>query len=494
MQNNYQYKKNENNETDLSQYVFGKVQPQSMPLEEVVLGALMLDKDALSIVVDILTPESFYKDTHGKIYESILELYKKNQPIDLLTVTERLKKDDKLTKSLSPFYLVGLTERVASAANIEYHSRIIAQKAMQRELIKVCGNTMRLAYEDTEDTIELIDTHEQSIFELARNNLKGVVSPLSKLIPKSIKNLEAAMEKGDGITGVPSGFTEIDLLTAGWQSGDLIIVAARPGMGKTAFVLSMAAHNAMLLNIPIAIFSLEMSKTQLTTRLISMEAEISGTKIRSGRLDENEFKKYYETAQRMSEAPIYIDDTPGIGIMELRAKSRRMKMQYGIKMVIVDYLQLMGGANDGKRQNREQEISAISRSLKILAKELNIPVIALSQLSRACETRGGDKRPHLSDLRESGAIEQDSDVVSFLYRPEYYKIEEDEYGNSLKGVTEVITAKHRNGELKTVKIKFQDSYAKFTDIENPFSSNGTSANGTITRDMAKKNGSEYIPF
>jgi replicative DNA helicase len=372
------------------------------------------------------------------------------QPVDLLTVTEEVKKEGALETIGGAYYLVELTNRVASAANIEFHARIIAQKHIQRELIRISTTVIKDAYEDTTDVFDLLDKAEQGLFEITEQNLSRGSESMSSLVTKAVKQLEEMAGNESGLTGVPSGFTALDRITSGWQPSDLIIVAARPGMGKTSYTLAVARNAAMDFGKGVAFFSLEMSNVQLVQRLISMEAEIPGSKLRSGQLEDYEWQQLNSAIEKLSEAPIFIDDTPGINVFELRAKCRRLKMQHDIQMVVIDYLQLMTGGSDQKG-NREQEISMISRSLKGLAKELNIPVIALSQLSRAVETRGGAKRPQLSDLRESGAIEQDADIVSFIYRPEYYQIMEDEEGNSLKDVSEIIIAKHRNGSLETVK-------------------------------------------
>jgi len=485
-------------ENQLSNYVFGKVQPQALPLEEAVLGALMLDKDALTVILDILRPESFYSDSHQLIYKAMLRLFEKTQPVDLLTVTEELKKSGDIERAGGPYYLVELTNRVASAANIEYHARIIAQKHIQRELITVSTKIIKDAYEDTTDVFNLLDEAEQGLFNITQQNLSRGYESMGTLAAKALKQLEEMSQKEEGLTGVPTGFTELDRLTSGWQPSDMIIVAARPGMGKTSYTLALARNAAVDFNKPVAIFSLEMSNLQLVQRLISMEAEISGSKLRTGQLEDYEWQQLQSAIEKMSEVPIFIDDTPGINIFELRAKCRRLKMQHDIQMIIIDYLQLMTGGGDSAKGNREQEISMISRSLKGLAKELSVPVIALSQLSRAVETRGGSKRPMLSDLRESGAIEQDADIVSFIYRPEYYQILEDEEGQSLKGVAEIIVAKHRNGALKTVKLKFTDQFAKFTDLDDPdFSSLtddlGTGPNPAIITRSSKMNDDD-IPF
>lgn len=497
---NYSKKRNE----DLSNYVFGKVQPQALPLEEAVLGAIMLDKDALAVVLDILRSDSFYLDGHKMIFKAMLRLFEKSRPIDLLTVMEELKKAGELEQAGGPAYLAELTERVASAANIEYHARIIAQKYIQRELIRTSTQVIRDAYEDTTDVFELLDSAEQGLFAIAQQNMSRGYESMGGLSTKLIKQLEELKEKEDGLTGVPTGFTDLDRLTSGWQRSDLIILAARPGMGKTSFVLSLAKNAASEFGKGVAVFSLEMSNLQLATRIISMQAEISGSKMRNGQLEDYEWQQLHSAIERISEAPIYIDDTPGINIFELRAKCRRMKMQHDIQLIIIDYLQLMSGGGENSKGNREQEISAISRALKGLAKELDVPVIALSQLSRAVETRGGTKRPQLSDLRESGAIEQDADIVSFIYRPEYYDILEDEEGMSLKGIAEVIIAKHRNGALDTVKLKFTAEYARFSNLDdddfgsftmdgNQFDNPYDGGGGIITR-QSKINQDDDIPF
>lgn len=834
---------------DLSNYVFGKVQPQATPLEEAVLGALMLDKDALPIVIDIVRAESFYTEAHQAIYKAMLHLFEKSQPIDLLTVTEQIRKQGDLEKIGGPYYLVELTNRVASSANIEYHARIISQKHIQRELIRVSTEVIRDAYEDTTDVFDLLDKAEQGLFKITEQNLSRTYEGMNSLLSKAIKQLEELAQKEDGLTGVPTGFTALDRLTSGWQPSDLIIVAARPGMGKclgkgtkivmydgslkkvedvqvgdllmgddstprkvlslargqeqmywirqnkgidyrvneshilslkksreedkgnrgdilnisvkdfleksqkfqsnykgykvaidfdektlsispyflgvwlgdgttndvsittqdeevieylyeyaeeleqtltlrqqtgkttqysiigghqgrkgckgyslqgvlrdigvlnnkhipndylinsienrlellaglidsdghyleqsleqsngyeitqknkelaqqikylcdslgfrtslkskkastasigyettvwcirlygdidkipvriqrkkatswksvvnwqvtgiaiekdiiddyygfeidgnklflledmtvthnTAFTLALARNASLEFKKPVAFFSLEMSNLQLVQRLISMEAEIPSSKLRNGKLEEYEWQQLHTSIERMGDMQIFIDDTPGINIFELRAKCRRLKMQHDIQMVMIDYLQLMTGGGTDNKGNREQEISMISRSLKGLAKELNVPVIALSQLSRAVETRGGAKRPQLSDLRESGAIEQDADIVSFIYRPEYYDILEDEEGNPQKGVAEIIVAKHRNGATETVKLKFTGEFAKFSDLQddsfgdfgddNNFSNSGNASSNVIT--IGSRMNDEDIPF
>lgn len=445
----------------------GKVQPQAIPMEEAVLGALMLDKDALPTVLDILRSDSFYLEANQLIYKAMLELFQDAQPIDLLTVTERLKKNGELDLIGGPYRLVELTNQVSSAANIEFHARIIAQKYIQRELIRVSTNIIHDAYEDTTDVFTLLDDAEKGLFSITEQNLSRGVEKMGAVLAKTLKVIEELRGKEDGLTGVPTGFTDLDRLTSGWQASDLIILAARPGMGKTSLVMALARNAAMDFGKGVAIFSLEMSNIQLVQRLISLEAEISGEKLRNGQLQDYEWQQLQTTIEKLSDAPIFIDDTPGLNIFELRAKCRRLKMQHDIQLVIIDYLQLMSGSSDNRGGNREQEVSAISRSLKGMAKELGVPVIALSQLSRAVEVRGGAKRPQLSDLRESGSIEQDADMVAFIYRPEYYQILEDEDGSSLKGVAEIIFAKNRHGSTDTIKLRWVGDYAKFTDLDDP---------------------------
>jgi replicative DNA helicase len=484
------------NAEGLSNYVFGKLPPQALPLEEAVLGALLLDREALPLVMDILRSDSFYTEAHQLIYKAILGLFEKGNPVDMLTVTEALKKSGDIDKIGGPYYIVDLTNRVASSANIEYHARIIAQKHIQRELIRVSTNVIRDAYEDTTDVFNLLDDAEKGLFNITQNNLSRSYESMATLSSQVLKQIEELSKKADGLTGVPTGFTDLDRLTSGWQPSDLIIVAARPGMGKTSLVLAMTLNAAKDFQKPVALFSLEMASTQLVTRLISMEAEIEGSKMRSGKLEDWEWQQLQTNVERLSQVPIFIDDTPGINIFELRAKCRRLKMQHDIQMVIIDYLQLMtGGGESGRNTNREQEIASISRALKNMAKELSVPVIALSQLSRAVEVRGGAKRPQLSDLRESGSIEQDADLVAFIYRPEYYQILEDEQGQSLKGVAEFIVAKHRHGATDTIRLKFTDKFAKFGNLDDPnFAGLDLAGPFTSTTVIPSRMNDEDIPF
>lgn len=443
----------------------GRLPPQALDFEEAVLGALMLDSVALNDVIDILSKEAFYDPRHQAIFEAISFLFNDSEPIDILTVTQRLRNEGTLDAVGGPYYISTLTNKVASTANAEVHARVISQKYIMRELIRMSNETIKMAYDETSDVFELLDKTENALYTITEGNIKKSFEGMSSLLKKAIDQVETVMNQEEGVSGVPSGFKDVDKITSGWQRSDMIIIAARPGMGKTAFVLSMARNIAVDNQRPVAVFSLEMSAVQLVNRLISSETEISSEKLRKGNLRDDEFQQLHSRIGRLSTAPIYIDDTPALSVFELRAKCRRLKQKHNIELVIIDYLQLMTAGTD--KGNREQEISTISRSIKGIAKELDIPMIALSQLSRAVESRGGDKRPMLSDLRESGAIEQDADLVSFIYRPEYYGIEVDADGNPTEGIGEYIIAKHRNGALDTVKLRFTGRLAKFSDL-TPF--------------------------
>tara|TARA_B100000242_G_scaffold273060_1_gene226420 strand:- start:7167 stop:8684 length:1518 start_codon:yes stop_codon:yes gene_type:complete len=450
----------------------GKLPPQAVDLEEVVLGAMMIDKKGVDEVIDILQPEAFYKESHQLIFSSIISLFEKQEPIDIKTVSFQLKKDGNLNIVGGDYYLIELSQKVSSSAHIEFHSRIILQKFIQRKLISISNDIIEDSYDETSDVFDLLDKAESKIYDISQRNLKKDTQSAEDLVLAAKKKIEEISKK-EGLSGIASGFGEIDRLTSGWQPSDLIIVAARPGMGKTAFTLSMARNITVENNIPVAFFSLEMSAIQLITRLISSETGLNSEKLRTGKLEKFEWELLNVKVTNLENAPLYIDDTPSLSIFELRAKARRLSSQFGIKLIVVDYLQLMTLGSSQKTGNREQEISTISRNLKALAKELDIPIIALSQLSRAVELRGGTKRPILSDLRESGAIEQDADIVSFLYRPEYYKIDEwdDEERSPALGQAEFIVAKHRNGGLSSIKLKFINSLGKFENLssfENPF--------------------------
>lgn len=448
----------------------GKIPPQALDLEEAVLGAMMIDKGAIDTVIDILHPDVFYKEQHTKIYQALFQLFQDSKPTDLLTVSEQMRRDGTLDEIGGDFYLINLTQKVASTAHVEHHARIVLEKYIKRNLISISSEIIEEAYDDTADVFDVLDGAEAKLFEVSQGNLKKGSEDASSLVSMAIKKIEEIGQQ-EGMSGVATGFTKLDALTSGWQPSDLVIIAARPGMGKTAFVMSMAKNMAIDFEIPVAIFSLEMSSVQLITRMISSETGLTSEKLRKGNLLPHEWELLNVKVKNLSKAPIFIDDTPSLSIFDLRAKARRLASQHGIKIIIIDYLQLMTGGNASKGGgNREQEISMISRNLKALAKELNIPVITLSQLSRSVETRGGIKRPLLSDLRESGAIEQDADIVSFIYRPEYYGLLEwdDEERTPCASQAEFIVAKHRNGGLENIRMKFTGHLALFSDLEESF--------------------------
>jgi replicative DNA helicase len=446
----------------------GKLPPQVLELEEAVLGAMMIDKKGVDDVIDILSPDAFYKDAHKHIFEAIVQLFTETQPIDLLTVSAQLKKNAKLDLAGGDFYLIQLTQKISSSAHIEFHSRIILQKFIQRSLIRISSEIIEESYDETTDVFDLLDRAESKLYEVTQGNIKRSSETAQSLVLQAKKRIEEIAGQ-EGLSGVATGFEKLDKITSGWQPSDLIIIAARPAMGKTAFVLSMARNMAIDYGMPVALFSLEMASVQLITRLISSETGLSSEKLRTGKLEKHEWEQLSTKVKNLEKAPLYIDDTPSLSIFDLRAKARRLVSQHGIRIIIVDYLQLMTAGGNGKGGgNREQEISTISRNLKALAKELNVPVIALSQLSRAVETRGSSKRPLLSDLRESGAIEQDADIVSFLYRPEYYKIDEwdDDEASPTAGQAEIMIAKHRNGSIENVRLKFIGHLGKFDNLED----------------------------
>src|SRR3984893_11695027 len=454
---------------DLSTMVYGKLPPQARDLEEAVLGAIMLEKGAFDTVVEILKPECFYVEGHQQIFKSMQGLAQKSQPIDILTVVEELKMREELEQIGGPYYVTKLTNTVVSSANIEAHSRIILQKFIQRELIRISGEIIGEAYEESTDVFDLLDDAESKLFEITNNHLRKNFDSIDTVLVKTIQRIEDLRNKDEDISGVPSGFASLDRITYGWQPTDLIILAARPSVGKTAFALNLARSAALhpTKSTPVAVFSLEMSASQLVQRILSAESEIWLEKIARGKLEEHEMKQLYAKGiQRLGQDPLFVDGTPALNIFELRAKCRRLKNKHNIGLIIIDYLQLMSGTGDNRNSNREQEISNISRNLKALAKELSVPIIALSQLSREVEKRSakdGTKMPQLSDLRESGAIEQDADMVMFMYRPEYYDITTNEMGESNRGETHVRIAKHRNGMLDTIKLKALLHIQKFIE-------------------------------
>jgi replicative DNA helicase len=464
----------------------GKIPPQALDLEIAVLGAMMIDKKGIDDVIDILHPDAFYDKKHQEIYAAIYTLFQNSEPTDLLTVSQQLRKDGKLDLVGGDFYLINLTQKVASSAHIEYHARIILQKYIQRKLISISSDIIETAYDETVDVFDLLDLAEGKLFEVTQGNLKKGSEDAGDLVKQALKKIQDISNQ-EGMSGLETGFSKLDALTSGWQPSDLIIIAARPGMGKTAFVISMAKNMAIDFGHPVALFSLEMSSVQLITRMISSETGLTSEKLRKGNLEPHEWEQLNVKVKKLSDAPIFIDDTPSLSIFDLRAKARRLVSQHGVKIIVVDYLQLMtaGGSAGKGGGNREQEISTISRNLKALAKELAVPVIALSQLSRAVETRGGSKRPLLSDLRESGAIEQDADIVSFIFRPEYYGVTEwdDDDHTPCEGQGEFIVAKHRNGGLENIRLRFTGHLAKFSDLEEGFSSEFQSKMNDVSPDQ-----------
>lgn len=453
---------------ETSNMVFGKIPPQAMDLEEAILGAIMLEKSAFDVVIEILKPECFYIEAHQKIYKAMQNLQIKNLPIDLLTVVEELKFNEELEFVGGAYAITKLTNVVVSSANIEAHSRIVLQKFIQRELIRISGEIIGEAYEESADVFDLLDEAESKLFKITNNHLRKNFDDIGNILIKTINRIDEMRNRQDEMTGVPTGFPSLDRLTYGWQPTDLIILAARPSVGKTAFALNLARTAALHPTKPTAVgfFSLEMSSSQLVQRILSAESEIWLEKIARGKLEEHEMKQLYKKGiEKLSKAPIFIDDSAALNIFELRAKCRRLKSKHNIGIIIIDYLQLMSGSAD-RNSNREQEISKISRDLKSLAKELQVPIIALSQLSREVEKRKeGNKIPQLSDLRESGAIEQDADMVMFLYRPDYYDVTTNEMGESNKGETFVKVAKHRNGSLDTIKLKAELHIQRFIEEE-----------------------------
>lgn len=448
---------------------YGRIQPQARELEEVVLGALMIEKDAYSQVSEILRPESFYDHIHQLIYAAITDLAVRQEPVDILTVAQQLRKKGELEEVGGAFYITQLSSKVASSAHIEYHARIIAQKFLARELITFTSGIQSRAFDETLDVDDLMQEAEGKLFEISQQNMKKDYTQINPIINEAYELLQKAAARKDGLSGLESGFTGLDKITSGWQNSDLIIIAARPAMGKTAFVLSMARNIAVNFGNPVALFSLEMSNVQLVNRLIVNVCEIPGEKIKSGQLQGHEWQQLDSKLKDLVDSPLYVDDTPSLSVFELRTKARRLVREHGVKVIIIDYLQLMN-ASGMSYGSRQEEVSTISRSLKGLAKELNIPIIALSQLNRGVENREGveGKRPQLSDLRESGAIEQDADMVCFIHRPEYYKILEGPKGEDYRGMAEIIIAKHRNGATGDILLRFKAEYARFQNPDDDF--------------------------
>ncbi len=460
--------------------VTGKLTPQAIEFEESVLGALMIDDNSVTEALTILKPEMFYVEANQHIFNAIKKLFMASQPVDLLTVSNQLKKDKLLDVVGGASYLARLTNRLSSSANIEYYARVVMEKFIQRELINSCNTIINDSYDDSKDILDLLDTAESKIFSIVENNFKRESKELGDIVEKALNELTEIRNSEEEMQGVPSGIRKIDEKTGGWQKSDLIIIAARPAMGKTSLVLSVARNAAIDYNIPVAIFSLEMSAQQLVHRLFSMESGIPSDHIAKGNLTDDEWTRLWEHVGKLNNSNLLIDDTPGLTVFDLRAKCRRLKHKYGIQMIVVDYLQLMQAGNDSSKHggNREQEIAYISRQLKMLAKELDVPVIALSQLSRDVERRGGSKRPQLSDLRESGSIEQDADMVLFIYRPEVYHLETFEDGlTPSKGKADIQFEKNRHGSPGNVRVRFESEFTRFSDISDEiFDENTTFSN------------------
>lgn len=496
--NNYTRRSNRSNAPATDDY--GHLQPQEPELEKVVLGALMIERDAYSLVSEILRPESFYETRHQLIYGAIRQLNIEQKPVDILTVAEQLKSTGHLEEIGGPFYITQLSGMVASSAHIEYHARIIAQKSLARELITYTSNIQTKAFDATQDVDELMQEAEGKLFELSQRNLKKDYTQIDPVINEAYNMLQKAAARSDGLSGIPSGFDGLDKITSGWQNSDLVILAARPAMGKTAFALSMAKNIAIDQQIPVAFFSLEMSNVQLVNRLIQNVCEIPGDKIRNGQLAPYEWGQLDHRIKELIGKPFYTDDTPSLSVFEFRTKARRLVREHGVKLIMIDYLQLMNasGMSFGSRQ---EEVSTISRSLKGLAKELNIPILALSQLNRGVESREGNegKRPQLSDLRESGAIEQDADMVIFIHRPEYYRIFSDQQGRDLRNKAEIIIAKHRNGAVDTVLLSFKKEFTRFQNPEDdvpvplPGEEHGMISGGISAGDFPPSTGAPLPP-
>lgn len=446
----------------------GKMPPNAIDYEKLVIGILLIDRKGLDYTIELLTPDHLYDPRHQTIFETIHRMYMNYLPVDMVTVINELKKEGKLAAAGGDHYIIDLTTGVSSSANVEYYVRVIQEKYILRSLIGISSDVIDNSYKESTDVFELLENAEKSFFDITNGTIKKGFDDAKKLVKEAIETIKSLKDK-EGLSGVPSGFTALDKETGGWQNSDLIIIAARPAMGKTAFLLSMARNIAVEHQIPMALFSLEMASVQLITRMIASETQISSEKLRKGTLEDDEWNRLFNNVSALENAPLYIDETPSLSVFDFRAKCRRLAMQHGVKIIMVDYLQLMTANTGGKGGNREQEIATISRSLKAIAKELNVPVIALSQLSRSVETRP-NKRPQLSDLRESGAIEQDADIVSFIFRPEYYKIEHwdndpEDAQTRTENQAEIIIAKHRNGATADVRLSFFKNIAKFADLD-----------------------------
>ena len=473
---------------------FAHVQPQAVEIERVVLGALMVDSDAFSVVSELLKPETFYEPRHQKIYEAIRNMNMDERPVDIMTLNDELSKMGEIDKVGGVDYLMEISSQVASAAHVESHARILAEKYMQRQLIHFAGDIETKAYDSSVDVDELMQQAEGSLFQISQNNMKQDFTQVAPVVKNAVEILQRAASNKGGLTGIPTGYVGMDEITSGWQASDLVIIAGRPAMGKTSFALSIAKNVAVDYGVPIGFFSLEMNNVQLVNRLISNVCEVSGRKILNGQLDPSDWERLDKRIGRLTDAPIYVDDTPGLSVFELRTKARRLVREKGVKIIMIDYLQLMN-ANGMKFGSRQEEVSTISRSLKGLAKELNIPVLALSQLSRNVENREGleGKRPQLSDLRESGAIEQDADMVLFVHRPEYYHIYQDEKGNDLHGMAQIIIAKHRKGSTGDVLLNFRGEFTRFQDPTEAAASSPAAADGGGEIIGSRMNGGDVLP-
>jgi replicative DNA helicase len=443
------------NEADFSSH---KLPPQHIEAEQSILGGILIENEAINRVTEIVDADDFYREAHRKIFNALINLSERDEPADLITLTNELQKIDQLDSIGGASYLTSLIDSVPTAANIQYYARIVKEKAILRKLIQASTEIITQSYEDRGDVEVFLDEAERAIFEISEKRVRPSFYPIREIVKASFATIEKLFQKKEAVTGVPSGFRELDRMTAGFQPSDLVIIAGRPSMGKTAFCLDVAEYAAIGNKIPVAIFSLEMSKEQLVIRMLCSQAHVEGTRLRTGYLNESDWPRLTIAAGNLSEAPIYIDDTAALSVLELRAKARRLKSDYGLGMLVVDYLQLMKGR--ARVESRQQEISEISRSLKALAKELNIPVIAVSQLSRKTEERTGN-RPQLSDLRESGAIEQDADLILFIYRDEVYNRSED---NPNRGKAEVIIGKQRNGPIGKIDLAFLDKFTSFKDL------------------------------
>jgi len=485
-----QYRQGQGRNGQLSlDFSYAQVQPQALEVEKAVLGALMIDKDAYLVISELLRPESFYEPRHQKIFDAVRQLSMNERPIDVLTVTEQLSKNGVLEEIGGPGYIAELSSRVATSANIEYHANIVAEKFISRQLITYTSTIGKKAFDETCDPKDVIAEAESMLFDIAQTNVKKDYVHVSPLIKEASQIMMAASKNNGDVTGISTGYKRLDELTSGWQNSDLVIIAGRPAMGKTAFALSMAKNIAADQNVPMAFFSLEMSGVQLVNRLIANNCEIEGMKILNGSLNAEEWERFDKRIQHLIDAPLYIDDTPGLSVFELRTKAMRLVREHKVQLIMVDYLQLMN-ANGMRFNSRQEEVSTISRSLKILAKELNIPVIALSQLNRGLEARTGadGKRPMLSDLRESGAIEQDADMVIFVHRPEKFGLTQGPNGEDYLGKAEIIIAKHRKGATDTVLLDFKGEYTRFENPEDnilsgvPMGMGGEIVGSKINRD------------